>query len=418
MPSRIDALTSEQTTRFGEWRRKWIGIGLSTEPADFEAASAAALACYDLIGRKRPTVILRMGSPFGACIGGPLAIAVLKGLALRGQVEQQVRQQVGQQVEQQVRQQVWQQVRQQVRQQVGQQVEQQVWQQVRQQVGQQVEQQVEQQVWQQVEQQVWQQVRQQVWQQVRQQVWQQVWQQVGQQVGQQVEEQVEEQVWQQVGDAVWNNSSSYGLWAGWMSWVSFFRDVCRWEDDALSCFALAEALANTGWQWWHSDVLALSDRPRFIKRNAAGRLHSDEGPAIEYRDGWSIYAWHGYRLPDTHYHLITARDKITPAMIEAEPNAELRRIALEIFGFDRFFEARGGKVIDKDEVFGRPRRLLELKLKGEKIRVMDVYNGSLEPDGTRRRFMLGAVAGVNTVHEAVAASYGLNPGAYREAVRT
>ena len=77
-----------------------------------------------------------------------------------------------------------------------------------------------------------------------------------------------------------------------------------------------------------------------------------------------------------------------------------------------------GKVIDKDEVFGRPRRLLELKLKGEKIRVMDVYNGSLEPDGTRRRFMLGAVAGVNTVHEAVAASYGLNPGAYREAVRT
>ena len=334
MPSRIDALTSEQTTRFGEWRRKWIGIGLSTEPADFEAASAAALACYDLIGRKRPTVILRMGSPFGACIGGPLAIAVLKGRALRGQGEQQVRQQVEQQV------------------------------------------------------------------------------------GQQVEEQVEEQVWQQVGDAVWNNSSSYGLWAGWMSWVSFFRDVCRWEDDALSCFALAEALANTGWQWWHSDVLALSDRPRFIKRNAAGRLHSDEGPAIEYRDGWSIYAWHGYRLPDTHYHLITARDKITPAMIEAEPNAELRRIALEIFGFDRFFEARGGKVIDKDEVFGRPRRLLELKLKGEKIRVMDVYNGSLEPDGTRRRFMLGAVAGVNTVHEAVAASYGLNPGAYREAVRT
>jgi hypothetical protein len=49
---------------------------------------------------------------------------------------------------------------------------------------------------------------------------------------------------------------------------------------------------------------------------------------------------------------------------------------------------------------------------------MDVYNGSLEPDGTRRRFMLGALSGVSTVHEAVAASYGLNPGAYREAVRT
>ena len=325
---KITTLTEEQKSRFPEWVSKWLKIGLSTERADFDAAESAGRACYRSAGLPEPIVVLRMGSPLAATIGGVYAVNLLQ------QVRQQVRQQVGQQVEQQV--------------------------------------------------------------------WQQVWQQVG----------------QQVGDAVWNNSSSYGLWAGWMSWVSFFRDVCRWEDDALSRFALAEALANTGWQWWHSDVLALSDRPRFIKRNAAGRLHSDEGPAIEYRDGWSIYAWHGYRLPDTHYHLITARDKITPAMIEAEPNAELRRIALEIFGFDRFFEARGGKVIDKDEVFGRPRRLLELKLKGEKIRVMDVYNGSLEPDGTRRRFMLGAVAGVNTVHEAVAASYGLNPGAYREAVRT
>ena len=209
----------------------------------------------------------------------------------------------------------------------------------------------------------------------------------------------------------WNNSpvpTAYG--PGWMSWVSFFRDVPLGRRRSPR-FALAEAPANTGWQWWHSDVLALSDRPRFIKRNAAGRLHSDEGPAIGVpRRVEHLRHQHGYRLCPTR--IITSSPHATRSHRSIDRSGAERGTAADRAGdfrLDGFFEYRGGKVIDKDEVFGRPRRLLELKLKGEKIRVMDVYNGSLEPDGTRRRFMLGAVAGVNTVHEAVAASYGLNP---------
>lgn len=44
---RIDSITPEQTARFAEWSRKWIDIGLSTEPADFDAAPRLRAAFSD-----------------------------------------------------------------------------------------------------------------------------------------------------------------------------------------------------------------------------------------------------------------------------------------------------------------------------------------------------------------------------------
>jgi hypothetical protein len=60
---------------------------------------------------------------------------------------------------------------------------------------------------------------------------------------------------------------------------------------------------------------------------------------------------------------------------------------------------------------------LTAEVKGETLRIVEVVNGSLEPDGTRRKFLLGAMPG-KTPHEAIAASYGINPAHYQEAVRT
>lgn len=78
---RIDSLTSEQTARFAEWSKRWIEIGLSTEPANFDKATEAALRGYELANLKRPMVILRMSSPYGAVLGGALAWSMLRGVS-------------------------------------------------------------------------------------------------------------------------------------------------------------------------------------------------------------------------------------------------------------------------------------------------------------------------------------------------
>ena len=44
-------------------------------------------------------------------------------------------------------------------------------------------------------------------------------------------------------------------------------------------------------------AVILTDRPREIHRDEANRLHAEKGPALLYRDGWGIHAWHGIRIP-------------------------------------------------------------------------------------------------------------------------
>ena len=117
---RIDKITPEQTAKFGEWAKKWIDIGLSTEPADFDKATAAALRAYELANLKRPMIILRTGSPYGATLGGALAWAMLKELPdMRSEVESKVGSEVGSEVWSKVESEVWSKVGSEVESKVG-----------------------------------------------------------------------------------------------------------------------------------------------------------------------------------------------------------------------------------------------------------------------------------------------------------
>jgi len=50
MPRKITNLSPDQIAQFKPWVEKWVAVGLSTEPADFDAAETAALKAYDLCG--------------------------------------------------------------------------------------------------------------------------------------------------------------------------------------------------------------------------------------------------------------------------------------------------------------------------------------------------------------------------------
>jgi hypothetical protein len=86
-------------------------------------------------------------------------------------------------------------------------------------------------------------------------------------------------------------------------------------------------------------------------------------------------------------------------------------------GFELYLTAREARLVSADELHGQPRRLLEIDVAGNRLRIIEVTNGSLEPDGTRRKFHLGALRG-ETPAEVIAASYGIAPKIYREAVRS
>jgi hypothetical protein len=140
--------------------------------------------------------------------------------------------------------------------------------------------------------------------------------------------------------------------------------------------------------------------------------------AVRFRDGWGIHSWHGLRVPAR----VIETKEFDAGAVERENNAELRRVLLEReyggrTGFELYTEQRKAKVIAEDISHGFPRRLLEVNVAGQRLRVIEVINGSLEPDGSRRKFHLGAMRG-DTPAEVIAASYGIAPKHYREAVRS
>ena len=377
MPKKIRKLTPDQIARFAEWTEQWIKIGLSTEPADFDKAIDAALRVYKLANLKKPMIVLRVSSPYGATLGGRLAWAMLRELEnphVASQVESQVKSQVASQVKSQVAWKVWSRV----------------------------ESQVKSQVWSQVGSQVESQVKLQVWSQVKSQVWSQVKSHVASQVWSQVASQVESQVASQVASAATNGYHG-SLYAGWAAYISFLRDVCGWENAVLDRFEIDETLVrNCGWVWWHENILAVSDRPLSISRDAEGRLHSETGPSIAYRDGWQLHHWHGVSVPE---EWLSRRDNLTPKIALTWENIEQRRAACEILGWSRILTELNAKTINKD---GDPEigELVEVELPeiGRKIGREKFLRVQC---GTKREFAIPVPPTMKTALEAQAWTWGL-----------
>lgn len=150
----------------------------------------------------------------------------------------------------------------------------------------------------------------------------------------------------------------------------------------------------------------------------SGRLHNESGPAIVYMDGWSLYFIHGVRVPES-----LVNDKWDVEAVLSEPNAEVRRVAIEMMGWEHFIEDGGFALVDADDDPGNPGNKVELYDLpvafpdfGES-RVLICTNGTVERDGTRRKFGLVVPADRKTAIEAAAWTYGLSKGEYMKAQR-
>jgi hypothetical protein len=95
-----------------------------------------------------------------------------------------------------------------------------------------------------------------------------------------------------------------------------------------------------------------------LARDERGRLHCETRGAIEYSDGWGVYAWHGTRVPEAW---IKERAKLDPTIALTWPNIEQRRCAAEIIGWARVLQRLDTKVINtsRDPAIGT---LLEVNL--------------------------------------------------------
>ena len=418
----FETLTPEQEAILAGVRDEWLGYGLSCEPANRALAEEGVREAYAAAGLEPPKIIVWLDSPMAGALGQAYylqSMPIPDRDQVSDQVWGQVRDQVSGQVWGQVRDQVWDQVRNQVSgqvwDQVSGQVRDQVSDQVRDQVSDQVSDQVRGQVWDQVSDQVRDQVSDQVRGQVRGQVWGQVSDQVSDQVWDQVRDQVSGQVWDQVSGQVsgqvWENLNSWSracIWGqhdvGYLAFTAAMQKIGVPKLDAIT--GLQKVAQNAGWWWAFKGAVVLTDRPAELHRDKDFRLHSEDGPAIRYRDGFGMYLWHGTRVPAD-----LIETGWTTERIFQEKNTEVRRCAIERLGWPEFIESSGmtrvgepvpdpGNAPHEIALYDLPKNLADMY--DEKARILLATNGSPERDGSIHKFGL-VVPGHHTDPVAAAA---------------
>ncbi|MBK5994073.1 DUF6745 domain-containing protein [Streptomyces microflavus] len=169
---------------------------------------------------------------------------------------------------------------------------------------------------------------------------------------------------------------------------------------------LAEVARNAGWWWPYERAVVISERPEVLHRDEAGRLDHGEGPALAYGDGFALHAWRGMPVPAA---FLAELATLTPQRIREEENAELRRVMLEYYGYDRYLTESGAEPVHRDETG----ILWRIALDGDEDVVMvEVVNSTPEPDGTHRTYWLRVPPATRTAKDGVAWTFGLDGAAY------
>ena len=107
-------------------------------------------------------------------------------------------------------------------------------------------------------------------------------------------------------------------------------------------------LAERGFWFWPGRRACLCcDRPREIRLDEDRRLHAPDGPAVMFRDGCKLYFHHGTPVPEM---IVMEPNLLTTSIIDREPNAEIRRVMIEIYGPGRYLNDSGAVVIDMDMI--------------------------------------------------------------------
>lgn len=209
-------------------------------------------------------------------------------------------------------------------------------------------------------------------------------------------------------------------WGSWdMYWLLFF-DFARQNMESVK-YSEPNDSQVTAWlsltrqaaaYEFRTGVCFVCEHPSRLSIDNQGNAHRENGPAMEFLDGWKVYAWHGRRVPS---EIIEHPERITVRQIEKEPNVEVRRIMMQRYGERKFFVDSGALEIHKDS-FGI---LYRKDMEGDEPLVMvKVMNSTPEWDGSHKGYFIRVPPEITTAKAAVAWSFQLDSEEYDPKIET
>jgi len=382
---KIEKLTDSQIARMAEYRDEWMKIGLCTDPANRPEAEKAIRQMYVIGGCAEPKKIVWCDSPLSAGIVRAILIDNKIGSSVRDSVLDSVWNSVWDSVGDSVRNSVRNSVLDSVGDSVRDSVRDSVGDSVRDSVGDSVRDSVRNSVWNSVGDSVRDSVWNSVGNSVRDSVWNSVRDSVRASVWNSVRDSVRDSVWNSVGASVYGQHDAH-----WLAFYQYFRDVCNLKSETEKLNGLWNFAKNSGWAITHANICFISERHN-ICHCEEGRIHCENGPAIAYPDGFSVFAIHGVRVSEK---IVIEPEKQTIGEIEGEQNTEIKRIRIERYGWEKYLNQSGAKIVDQ--------RINERDLQTE--RLFQSKDGivrfiCIDPS-TGRRYSLGVPREIKTCEQA------------------
>lgn len=211
-----------------------------------------------------------------------------------------------------------------------------------------------------------------------------------------------------------SDASKVDFFESWGAWDFYWIAAYEFAQTATELNFKAASRANelNSWLTLIDGALAyqlfehfafICEHPKLFLTDESGKLHNSAGPALCFADGDKYFAWHGCLVPDW---VIERKRFITPALIDRQNNVEMRRVLIDIYGWERYLKNSRLKKLHQDN-YG----VLYCKDLGgrywQSIFVVEVLNATPEPDGKRRSYLLRVPPNMKTAKEAVAWTFGM-----------
>lgn len=315
--SLIEKLTPEQEALIPVYREKWRSIALSTEPIDRKKAAEAVKAAYKLIGKQEPEIIF-FDSPYAFLNYFPPQLEGVLGDSYEESVIDYI---------------------------LDSEIASAFYSPLYSQLESQVEINVRIQLERQLEISL---LNEQRYERLNSQMWEEMYDKLIDQLGEEWDEMMSpsdtpmeshpayeayQQLDQKLGIIVDFTSHSELLAADYGFFFDFCISVLNCAHDARRWDVFQALTQSCGWFIPLEQTCIVCDRPISFSYDSDYRLHAEEKPAIQFADGYSLYAHHGVTIPE-RYGLLHPREWQAQWILEEE-NAEVRRVLIQGIGYAR-----------------------------------------------------------------------------------
>lgn len=177
--------------------------------------------------------------------------------------------------------------------------------------------------------------------------------------------------------------------AGWLSYYDFMLEVLNIEE-CRKLEGLIGLAKHCGWWSPYDTCVIFQHRHSELYTDENFRLHNESGPAVKYRDGYSVWAIDGVSVNEK---IVMNPETLTVQEINSETNQEVRSIMINRFGWPRYLKESHAELVDHrdNEIEGTKEALYKSPIGGMRL---------IATCPTGRIFSLGIEDGIKTCEEA------------------